>query len=536
MRPLFARWRFAAASLATATVAAAGLTLSGPTQQVLASTITQTGPFPVGNLLNYANSDIESASFNWAGDLSQANDIASIGQDTVSLLHGHSLKIVASGTGTMIYKLGNGQDNTGVAINLPQTGGDYRVGAYMKVPASTSQHTVEFDLGCYNSSGQWLGWAAGPPVSMNTSGKWQYVEDDFFASTSSVLASCAQVQGSPRVKVTGMNANGVVHMDDVILAPYRAALAIGARGSACDGCGYTADDWLASNKIIGPLQTDKEFFGGNLPSTTQGGQTPFEQTVCYGIEQGVPAGQSYPACILAFKGSMTQSDMNNFLQSVPHDQQLYLVYWQEAEGSYGGTAQQFVSAFQANAQLVHSSPYDTPNIVVAQDSAGSKYGSDPTVQDCSWIVPPSNTNGPDVYLMDHYENGTVNGKDVSNSVNATEWQDWLKCASAENRPLGFGEYGLDNSPIGPAGTASLCDNGLSNPTNAKELPLALNADNGYLAQLPMSADPNLLNPAPFVVWDYWYSNYGGTAVCTLFGSPTDPYGAIPAWKAIESES
>jgi hypothetical protein len=373
----------------------------------------------------------------------------------------------------------------------------------------------------------------GTPVSMNTKGTWQYVEDDFFAANSSVLSSCAQVQGSPRVKVTGMNANGIVHMDDVIFAPYRAALAIGAHGSACDGCGYSADDWLASNSTIGPLQTDKEFFGGNLPSTAQGNLTPFQQTVCYGIEQGVPAKQRYPACILAYKGSMTQSDMNNFLQSVPRDQQLYLVYWQEAEGSYGGTAQQFVSAFQGNAQLVHNSPYDTPNIFVAQDSAGSKYGSDPTVQNCSWIVPPSNTNGPDIYLMDHYEKGTVNGKNVSNSVNATAWHDWLKCASAENRPLGFGEYGLDNSPIGPI---SLCTNGLSSPTNAQEVPKALNSDNSYLAQLPMSADLNLLNPAPFVVWDYWYSDYGGTAACTLFGFPTDPYGAIPAWQAIERQN
>ena len=54
-----------------------------------------------------------------------------------------------------------------------------------------------------------------------------------------------------------------------------------------------------------------------------------------------------------------------------------------------------------------NSPGDKPNIFVAQDSAGSFYESDPG---CSWIVPASLTNGPDVYLMDHYENSTVNGK------------------------------------------------------------------------------------------------------------------------------
>jgi hypothetical protein len=39
-----------------------------------------------------------------------------------------------------------------------------------------------------------------------------------------------------------------------------------------------------------------------------------------------------------------------------------------------------------------------------------------------------------------------------------------------------------------------------------------------------------------VTWDYWYSNYGGTPVCTVFGQPTDPYGAIPTWKAIEKQN
>jgi hypothetical protein len=120
VRQLFTRWR-AAASLAAAAVAAAGLTLSEPAPQALAATVTQAEPFPVGNLLNYANSDIESAGFNWAADLNQANnDVASIGQDgTTSLLHAHSLAIAASGAGTLVYKLGNGQDNTSAAITLP---------------------------------------------------------------------------------------------------------------------------------------------------------------------------------------------------------------------------------------------------------------------------------------------------------------------------------------------------------------------------------------------------------------------------------
>jgi hypothetical protein len=534
VRPLFVRGRLTAASLAAATVAAAGLTLSGAAQQAFATTVTQAGPFPVGNLLNYANSDIESPSFNWAPDLSQANDISSIAQGTASVMHAHSLRLIASGTGTIIYKLGNGQDNTSVAITLPKTGGEYRVGAYMKVPAS--MHTVEFDLGCFDSTGHWLGWVNGTPVGMNTTGTWQYVEDDFLAGTSSALPStCSEVQGSPRVKVTGMSAGQYVHMDDAIFAPYRAAIAIGAHGQCASPCSYTAADWYATDQNIGPLQSDKEF-NGALPSSFSGSNCAGDEAQLAGNPRGSLA---WPVCIIAYKDPVTsQAAMDSFLQGVPHQQEIILVWHQEPEGDTFSNepgcstsltgADAFKCETEQQAGYVHASSYDTPNVFIAQDSAGFPYGNDPTVQDCSWITPPSATGqGVDLYLMDHYENTTVNGKDVNNSTNATEWQDWLKCASAQNRPLGFGEYGLDNSPNGPA---SLCTN---NPSNAQNLPKALLADNSYLAKLPMSADANLLTPAPFVVWDYWYSNYGGTAVCTVFDNQ---FNAITDWKSIEAQN
>src|SRR5204862_344840 len=42
-----------------------------------------------------------------------------------------------------------------------------------------------------------------------------------------------------------------------------------------------------------------------------------------------------------------------------------------------------------------------------------------------------------------------------------------------------------------------------------------------------------LNPAPFVVWDYWYSNYGGTPVCTVFDNT---YRAIDKWQSIQTQN
>jgi hypothetical protein len=564
MRLLFARWRLAATSLAAATAAAAGLTLSGPAQQALAATITQTGPFPVGNLLNYANSDLESTGFNWAPDQSQANDISSFGQDTVSLTHSHSLKIVAASTGTIIYKLGNGQDNTSVAINLPKTGGDYRVGAYMKVPAGTSQHSVEFDLGCYDSTGQWLGWVTGTPVTMNTAGSWQYVEDDFLATNpppGALPSTCAQVQGSPRVKVTGMNQGGIVHMDEVIFAPYRAAVAIGAHGpKQCDGptCPYSSNDWWTANQDIAPLpnkalQTDKEFTA-DLPST---GTDPFSATNCAGDETQVTNHglnlTKWPVCIIAYQTPVTSTNgvtsqaMDNFLASVPPQQEIILVWHQEPEGDSTfnnpqpgcGTqtgAMAFVCETKLQATFVHNSSYDTPNVFIAQDSAVSWYLNNTS---CSWIAPSSATGaGVDLYLVDHYEYDTVTGQNVNTETgnsghDYTKWRHWLNCASAQNRPLGFGEYGLDNSPDPNGPQAPQFQNGCkATSQNRQNLPNALEADRTYLANLPMSGDPNLVNPAPFVVWDYWDSFWGGTPDCTKL----DNTAAINKWLSIETQN
>jgi hypothetical protein len=562
VRPPFARWRLAA-SLAAATVAAAGLTLSGPAQQALATTITQTGPFPVGNLLNYANSDIESAGFNWAPDQSQPNDISptGFGQDsTVSLMHGHSLSVTASGTGTVIYKLGNGQDNTSVAITLPKTGGGYRVGAYMKVPSGTNVHTVEFDLGCYDSTGVWLGWATGAPVTMNTTGTWQYAEDDFLPTSNPLPSGCAQVQGSPRVEVTNMHAGGVVHMDDAIFAPYRAAIAIGAHGlKGCDGpaCPYTAADWWAANQAIAPLpnkalQTDKEFSSnGNLPAS-------FSDTNCAGDESQVTThgltSAKWPVCIITYQNPVTSTNgmtspaMDSFLASVPKGQEIILVWAQEPEGGSflppsnpmpGCTTQTtdakaFVCETKLQATFVHNSPGDTPNVFIAQDSAGSKYANGQVAADCSWITPASATGaGVDLYLVDHYEYDTVTGQNVNQVPTADTWQNWLKCASAQNRPLGFGEYGLDNSPDPNGPQAPQFPKGCkATSQNRQNLPSALDADRTYLAQLPTSGDPNLVNPAPFAVWDYWDSFWGGTPDCTVL----DNTAAITMWQSIETQN
>jgi hypothetical protein len=241
--------------------------------------------------------------------------------------------------------------------------------------------------------------------------------------------------------------------------------------------------------------------------------------------------------------------MNNFLASVPPQQELYIVWHNEPEGDTfsgepgcgsdtGATA--FVCEFQVQANLVHNSPYYGPNIFVAMDSSGYHYGD--TIDDlsagdatptegtnCAYIPPPNGNpgGGADIYLLDFYQNSKTDGTNVNTeAIREDDWNNWLNCVSAKNRPIGFGEYGLDQSTS--AQTAP-CTN---NPNDAVETPNAMTADNSYLQQLPMSGQAQLQNHVPVVMWDYWYDNNGGGApTCDVFDNT---YGAITTWQGIET--
>src|SRR5215472_10986793 len=88
----------------------------------------QTGPFPVGNLLSYTNSDFEGSVGDWAPSGSSPN--AQISLDTSnSVMHKDSLLDTAPAAGISRFRPGG----TGTLdITLPLAGGTYRVGAYFK--------------------------------------------------------------------------------------------------------------------------------------------------------------------------------------------------------------------------------------------------------------------------------------------------------------------------------------------------------------------------------------------------------------------
>jgi hypothetical protein len=164
----------------------------------------------------------------------------------------------------------------------------------------------------------------------------------------------------------------------------------------------------------------------------------------------------------------------------------------------------FVCEFQRQASFVHNSPDYGQNIFVAMDSAGSHYGDltddnspgDDTASDgtSGAYMPPNDANsssGADIYLADFYQNSVVAGSDVNTEANREDnWKNWLSCATANDRPIGFGDYGLDESASAQTGT---CTN---NPNDASNAPNAMTADNSYLKQLAHVGPGGAAEPRP----------------------------------------
>jgi hypothetical protein len=541
------RWLTLAAAVAAA-LSGLFVALGAPMPVLAGSGSPQAGPFAVGNLLSYANSDFEGQA-----NLIAVTNIGTISDSSVTALHGSdSLRFTSAAAGTTALKLQEGSSATQINVNTNGKTDTYTLGGWFKLPAANSGESVTFGLGLYDKNGNWLGWSSTPALGLSATLNWQYVEGQITPPS-----TAAWTLDSPKVTLSNAAAGQVTYMDMLVFKPYRAAQAIGAHGSVCSTCGnYTAADWIATNNTIGPLQSDKEFF--NPQNTPPDGDLPsnFNQTNCYTIEQtlGMPA-SNWPVCILAYKGtSMTQTDMDNFLKTVPAQQELYIVWHQEPEGdTFSGEpgcgsdtgAQAFVCEFQQQANLIHNSAYYGPNIYVAMDSSGSHYGDvtddsspgDNTNSEgtaigttsCPYIV-PNNANsggGADIYLLDFYQNSQVDGTNANTeTIREDNWKNWLNCATVKNRPIGFGEYGLDQST---GGTTAPCDN---KPNDAANTPSAMTADDSYLEQLPMSSQADLQNHVPVVMWDYWYDDYGGGApVCTVFDNT---YGAIATWQDIET--
>ena len=417
----------------------------------------------------------------------------------------------------------------------------YRVGAYFKTPGTPGE-TVRFSLGCWSSSGMDLGELKGARNNLQVTTKWQYSEDDI-----SVPSDCAYVQGSPKVTLGGLPAKAAVNMDEVIFAPYRAALIIGAHGQSRldhSGQAYTATDWVDTNWTdtsmttfrIGPLQSDKEFYGGNSPALPAKWNAPGNN--CYEIEQAIGASNSaeWPACVINLHDFESAPAIQAYFTGLPAAQLVIMVYHGEPEGDTfkcpvsnppTGNAVNYVCSFDLESGYIRQAAAnvgDVPNVFVAMDSSTYQYGNGPndsagmSPTKCGFIPSTSHT---DFYLADHYDEH-ASGRDLPNEnsgrtgdSNGHKWANWLSCVQSINKPFGLAEYGLD------------CKSNPDTPVVTQEMA----ADDSYLAAIPGATEPTIM-------WEYWYSDNGSPAPGCVFNN-TGIYkgvGGITQWQDGETQN
>ena len=496
------------------TVAAAVVAAMGSFAGCASATWTaQPGPVPVGNLLSYANSDFEGHA-----DFASVHN-AAISDSDAAFLHSHSLQDAVGHAGVSVFRL-----QKGVAIGVGG-GNTYTLSGYVKLSSASRGQALRFGLACHAAPGRLLRWSYTPTMALVGERSWQYVE-----AQTTVPSKCDHVVGSPQLAFTGMAAGEVVNVDEVTLRPYRAALVIGAHGdTANDGHlhSYTATDWLETNHVLGPLQSDKFFYNASTPLPSSWADPANN---CYEIERALPRA-AWPECVIAYKARESEAQLQSFLAGLPADQQVMMVWWQEPENdtfsgcplAAGGNGPNFVCYFeQQSNEIRQAAAADgvTPQVLVAMDAETYAYhplsstGRNNALErhygeaarngtSCSFIPPSSYV---DVYLADQYAYDATSDLDAGPRERAYNWQDWLACVLPQNKPIGVAEYGVNPGDSNPSGTAS-----------------AMTANASYLTALPTTTHEEM------AMWALWDSAPGNWAI------DREP-AAVSAWRAAATQN
>jgi hypothetical protein len=436
------------------------------------------------NLVSYDDSDFENGIGNWA-----AYSNTTLSQSTsTSFLHNHALKLTSVAAGSQAAKMGTG--TSAPQINV-KGGAVYRESAWVKT-SGQSGRTVTFADGFYDSGGTWLGWTSGLTVTLAANTGWQYVED-----TIRVPANADHMVGSPRITEDNVAANETLWVDEVIVASNRAADLVGAESN--DG---NCAQFSTANSAIGPLQSCKIFYDAAkaLPSS-------FAGSTCDSLPPDV-------TCVISYK--VADTNVSNFVGSIPAGKNVILIYWQEPEHTWSGTGASFVSEFetQSNEIRAATTTANAENVFVAMDAEAYKYGAvgsgHSNGTDCSFIPPSAYA---DFYFADQYEfvsTGNNFANDTPDAGANTEWNNWLSCASPRNKPIGVAEVGYNCGQKDGTG---------SNP-NGPTTTQAMASDNNYLGGNP--------DGLPVVLYEYWWSTNVG---CQFTGSSQ-----VNEWKSIETQN
>lgn len=499
------RIRTVLAAAAAGGLATLGLAVASPAAH--ATTYPAESPsFGKANLLSADDSDFENGTGTWVSPASGGN--STVTQDTVhSYLHADSLLLTATASGSDAAQgLGAPNDNV-----IPVTAGDvYRLSGWVRTGSAVTGRTVTWSAEFRDSTGAIIGNRDNATTqTLASSAKWQYVSGTLTAPSGAVDLAF------PRITEAGVSASEALNVDEVMILPYRAATVIGAKDPSTDGSSYST-----MNSAIGPSQVDKEFYGGSLPSS-------YSSSNCANLPSTI-------TCVEAYKTPDT--NVASFTASIPAGRNTILVFHQEPEGdtfangpdgcSTGTNGGNFVCEAEAQSALIRgaTTSSNVENVFFADDSSGYNYGTGRVGADCSYTVP---TAYVDMYFMDHYEN-PADGSDSQSygtAENRSEFTNWIGCVGPQNKPVGFGEYGL-NCPT-------------TNTPDAATTYEAMDADNTLLEGQSFTGTTGGTSAVtynlPVMDWMYWWYNNDGVCQFTTGGSP-DGTQAVQAWQSAETQN
>ncbi len=287
--------------------------------------------------------------------------------------------------------------------------------------------------------------------------------------------------------------------------PARARSAAGSRvtyiGAFVGAVGHQAGraaQWNAADKVVGPLQSDKIFYG------TGTGVKPlppsFKGSVCDELKH-------QPVCVIAYK-TASKKTLQSFVESMParRGRPVIMVWWDEPELAKSGmSAGTYKKNFSLRSEWVRqaANAKHLTYVKVAMDSATSGYAPGQPGYDCSYLPAAMNV---DYYLADVYQHR------LTGLGNVAGFGRWAQCTAGRGKLRGIAEYGLGVCTA--AGTKA----------SQVEREHTLAADAAYLAK----------NFPRLFMWEYWWSEISGSGGrCAHSWFPPNSVIATE-WKRIEA--
>lgn len=258
-----------------------------------------------------------------------------------------------------------------------------------------------------------------------------------------------------------------------------------------------ATQWNAAYAQIGPLQSDKIFYGTGTPKPLP---RTFKGSVCASL-------RNQPVCVIAYK-TASESTVKSFVESMPKHRvsPVIMVYWDEPElGKSGMSPATYKKNFDLRSQWVRQAARarGLSYVKVAMDSATYGYGKGRPGYDCSYLPAASEV---DYYLADVYEHR------LTGLADKADFQRWNQCTARMGKPQGLAEYGL-----------GVCTR-TGAPATERQREQTLAGDAAYLAK----------NFPHLFLWEYWWSTISGSGgKCAHSKFPANSVTASE-WKRIEA--